>query len=638
MSAQTFEFQTETSRLLELMIHSLYSNRDVFLRELISNASDALDKRRFESVTNKEMQTEDELAIRLEVDKEARTLSIIDNGIGMTHDEVVANIGTIAKSGTKEFTELLKNKEKLDESPELIGQFGVGFYSSFLVADSVTLITRKAGEDTATKWQSKGTGSYEISDAERDFAGTSIILSLKASDAEDGLQDYTDPWVVEALIRKYSDFVSYPIKMEKEIPASGEGEEPTKEDSTLNSQKAIWTRPASEVSDEDYNEFYKHISRDWIDPLKRISTSIEGTIEAKALLFLPKKAPFDLYHRDMSKRGVQLYVKRVFIMDDCEDLLPSYLRFVKGVVDSEDLPLNVSREVLQQNRQVRAIQKHLVKKTVDAIVNMRRNEWDEYQPFWTEFGPAIKEGLLMGPERNEKLLEAVIAESTKDESKRRSLEEYVEDMPEGREEIYYLSGTSIDALRKSPHLEGFQAKGIEVLLFTDAVDEIWLQQPITYKDKKFVSASRGEVDLESENKEEEDKKDEERKSELSELLTALQDSLDSDVKEVRLSKRLTNSAACLITDTGDLSPQMEQIMRASGQALPDTKRILEVNGEHPVIKALESLYKANSSDPKIANYAQLLHGQALLAEGGQLADPAGFAGLVADLMVSAASA
>ena len=637
MSAQTFEFQTETSRLLELMIHSLYSNRDVFLRELVSNASDALDKRRFESVTNKAMQTEEELAIRLEIDKEARTLSIIDNGIGMTHDEVVANIGTIAKSGTKEFTELLKNKEKLDESPELIGQFGVGFYSSFLVADNVTLITRKAGETKATKWESKGTGSYEISEAERDSAGTSIILSLKAADNEDGLQDYTDPWVVEALIRKYSDFVSYPIKMAKEIPASGEGEEPTTEDSTLNSQKAIWTRPASEVSDEDYNEFYKHISRDWVDPLKRISTSIEGTIEAKALLFLPKKAPFDLYHRDMSKRGVQLYVKRVFIMDDCEELLPSYLRFVKGVVDSEDLPLNVSREVLQQNRQVRAIQKHLVKKAVDAIVTMRKNDWNDYQPFWTEFGPAIKEGLLMGPERNEKLLEAVIAESTKDETKRRSLEEYVEDMPEDREEIYYLSGTSLDALRKSPHLEGFEAKGIEVLLFTDAVDEIWLQQPLTYKDKKFVSASRGEVNLEGEDKEE-DKKDAERKTELSELLTALETSLESDVKEVRISKRLTSSAACLITDTGDLSPQMEQIMRASGQALPETKRILEVNGEHPVIKALESLHKANTSDPKIASYAQLLLGQALLAEGGQLSDPAGFAGLVADLMVSAASA
>ncbi|MCP4445563.1 MAG: molecular chaperone HtpG [Myxococcales bacterium] len=638
MSAQTFEFQTETSRLLELMIHSLYSNRDVFLRELVSNASDALDKRRFESVTNRALQTEDELSVRLDVEKEARTLTISDNGIGMTHDEVVANIGTIAKSGTKEFTELLKNKDKLADSPELIGQFGVGFYSSFLVADKVTLITRKAGENGATKWESTGTGSYEISESERDTAGTSIILTLKPADAEDGLQDYTDAWVVESLVRKYSDFVSYPIKMEKEIPAAGEDEKATTEDATLNSQKAIWTRSASDVSEDDYNEFYKHISRDWVDPLKRISTSIEGTIEAKALLFLPKKAPFDLYHRDMSKRGVQLYVKRVFIMDDCEELLPSYLRFVKGVVDSEDLPLNVSREVLQQNRQVRAIQKHLVKKIVDAVVTMRRNDWDDYQAFWGEFGPAIKEGLLMGPERNEKLLEAVIAESTADDTKRRSLEDYVADMPEEREEIYYLSGTSIDALRKSPHLEGFKAKGIEVLLFNDAVDEIWLQQPLTYKDKKFVSASRGEVNLEGEDKEEDEKKDEERKTELSDLLISLGSKLQDEIKEVRLSKRLTDSAACLITDSGDLSPQMEQIMRASGQAMPETKRILEVNGAHPVIKALESLYKVDAEDPKIASYAQLLHGQALLAEGGQLSDPAAFAGLVADLMVSAASA
>ncbi len=641
MSAKTYEFQTETSRLLELMIHSLYSNRDVFLRELVSNASDALDKRRFESVTNKALQTEDELMVRLEIDTEARTLSIIDNGIGMTHDEVVANIGTIAKSGTKEFAELLKNKDKLAESPELIGQFGVGFYSSFLVADKVVLLTRKAGEDKATRWESTGTGSYEISDAKRDTAGTSIILTLKPADAEDGLQDYSDSWVVEALVRKYSDFVSYPIKMEKEVPPSGDEEdkdkEPSKELTTLNSQKAIWTRPTKDVTDDDYNEFYKHISRDWVDPLKRISTSIEGTIEAKALLFLPKKAPFDLYHRDMSKRGVQLYVKRVFIMDDCEDLLPSYLRFVKGVVDSEDLPLNVSREVLQQNRQVRAIQKHLVKKIVDAIIGMRKNDWDDYQVFWGEFGPAIKEGLLMGPERNEKLLEAVIAESTKDESKRRSLVDYARDMPEDGKEIYYLSGTSMDSLRKSPHLEGFKAKGIEVLLFSDPVDEIWLQQNLSFQDKKFVSASRGEVELEGEDKEEEDKKDKERKSELSELLIVLRAKLQDEVKEVRLSKRLTDSAACLITDTDDLSPQMEQIMRASGQAMPETKRILEVNGEHPVIKALEAMHKADSGDKKIASYAQLLHGQALLAEGGQLTDPAAFAGLVADLMVTAAS-
>ncbi len=635
MSAQTYEFQTETARLLELMIHSLYSNRDVFLRELVSNASDALDKRRFASVTEKSLQAEGELHIQLAVDKEARTLSISDNGIGMSREEVVANIGTIAKSGTKEFAELLKSKEKLDERPDLIGQFGVGFYSSFLVADKVTMVTRKAGESTASAWESTGEGSYAISDAERVEAGTTITLHLKKVDKDDGLQDYTDPWVVEALIRKYSDFVSYPIRMQKEQLATEENAEPTFADETLNSQKAIWTRPAADVSDEDYNEFYKHVSHDWVDPLDRVTTSMEGTFEAKALLFIPKKAPFDLYHRDMSKRGVQLYVKRVFIMDDCEELLPSYLRFVRGVVDSEDLPLNVSREVLQQNRQVRAIQKHLVKKIVDALLNLRKNRWDDYQIFWREFGPAVKEGLLMGPERNDKLLDLVVAESTKDVGLR-SLADYLADMPEGREQIYYLSGTSIEAMRKSPHLEAFKKKGIEVLLFTDAVDEIWLQQNLKFQDKSFVSANRGELDIQDESSEEDKAKEDARSGELSGLLLAIRTKLQDEIKEVRLSKRLTDSAACLITDKGDMSPQMEQIMRASGQAMPPTKRILELNGEHPLIKAMEARFTANPSDPSLDSFSQLLHGQALLAEGGQLSNPAAFAEQLAELMVLAA--
>jgi molecular chaperone HtpG len=636
MSAQTFEFQTETARLLELMIHSLYSNRDVFLRELVSNASDALDKRRFQSVTDTGIQSEEELTIHLEIDKEKRTLTVVDNGIGMSHAEVVANIGTIAKSGTKEFAELVKDKDKLKDRPELIGQFGVGFYSAFLVADKVTLVTRKVGEDGATCWESTGAGSYTISDGKRDEAGTSITLHLKEIDKDDGVQDYTDPWVVEALVRKYSDFVSYPIRMLKESPPTAEDKEPETKEETLNSQKAIWTRPSSEVTDEDYEEFYKHISRDWVAPLKRISTSIEGTFEAKALLFLPKKAPFDLYHRDMNKRGVQLYIKRVFIMDDCEDLLPTYLRFVKGVVDSEDLPLNVSREVLQQNRQVKAIQKHLVKKIVDAMISMRKNDWEDYKVFWAEFGPAIKEGLLMGMERNEKLLELVIAESTKEGAEQRSLSDYIEDMPDDREEIYYLSGSSIESMRKSPHLEAFKAKDVEVLLFADAVDEIWLQQNLKFKDKVFVSASHGELNIDDS---EEEKKDEDDKlsGELKDVLLALRAVLQESIKEVRLSKRLTSSPACLITEKGDMSPQMEQIMRASGQSLPPSKRVLEVNGDHPVIQSLQKLHSANPEDPKISSYAELLHGQALLAEGGQLNDPARFAELVADLMVSAAS-
>ena len=635
MSAETFEFQTETARLLELMIHSLYSNRDVFLRELISNASDALDKRRFSSLTDKKLDAKGELSIRLEVDKAKRVLSIMDNGIGMSRDEVVANIGTIAKSGTKEFSEFLKNKEKLEDRPDLIGQFGVGFYSSFLVADSVTLITKKAGEDKATKWTSTGTGNYQIDDATKKEAGTTIELTLKPIDEEDDIKDFCDPWVLEALVRKYSDFVSYPIQMNREVPATEKDALPTFEDKTLNSQKAIWTRSASEVTDDEYNEFYKHISRDWAEPAKKILTRIEGNIEARGLLFVPSKAPFDLYHRDMSKRGVQLYVKRVFIMDDCEELLPNYLRFIKGVVDSEDLPLNVSREVLQQNRQVRAIRKHLVKKTLDALGAMRKDDWQTYQSFWKEFGPALKEGLLMGPERNEKLLDLVAAESTTSDGSLRALADVVSDMPDTQEKIYYLCGQSMEAMKTSPHLEAFKAKGIEVLLFNDTVDEIWLQQELTYQDKKFISASKGELSLdETDAKSVEDK--EKRSTELSELLLALRSKLQEDVKEVRISKRLTSSAACLITDAGDMTPQMEQIMRATGQALPESKRILEVNGDHPVIKSLEKLHKENTEDKRIEKFAKLLHGQALLAEGGQLKNPAVFASLVAEIMVDAA--
>lgn len=637
MTAQTYQFQTETARLLDLMIHSLYSNRDVFLRELISNASDALDKRRFQAVTDQLKTSDDELQIHLEVNKEARTLTVSDNGIGMSHDEVVDNIGTIARSGTSEFVELLKQKDKLADRPDLIGQFGVGFYSSFLVADKVTLLTRKAGEENATCWVSTGEGSYEISDGKRDSAGTSITLHLKEVDSDDGVQDYTDRWVVESLVRKYSDFVSYPIRMLKDaLPPTVEGEAPpAPELGTLNSQKAIWTRPAAEVEEDEYNEFYKHISHDWVDPIKRIATSIEGTFEARALLFVPKKAPFDLYHRDMSKRGVQLFVKRVFIMDDCEELLPTYLRFIKGVVDSEDLPLNVSREVLQQNRQVKAIRKHLVKKLVDGIDGIRKNDWDTYLEFWTEFGPALKEGLLMGPDRNEKLLDLVIGESTKD-GKQRSLIEYVADMPEDRKEIFYLNGDSIETLRRSPHLETFKDKDIDVLLFTDAVDEIWLQQNLEFKGKKFVSASKGELELGDNTTEEEEKANKERSGELSTLLLKMRSCLQDDIKEVRLSKRLTSSAACLVTDEGDMTPQMEQIMRASGQAMPATKRILEVNGDHKVLKAMESILAASPDDPRLQSYSRLLHGQALLAEGGQLTDPASFAQLIADLMVSAA--
>ena len=407
-----FEFQAETKRLLELMIHSLYSNRDIFLRELVSNSSDALDKRRFAAVKDAALASSDDLRIHLEVDADARTLTISDNGIGMSRDEVITNIGTIAKSGTQELLAALRDTDDA-ERPDLIGQFGVGFYSSFLVADTVTLITRKAGENTATRWQSDGDGVYTIAQAERRTAGTSVTLKLKAAD--DDIKDYTQHTVVESIIRKYSDFVAYPIRMEVDAPKSGGDDDKLvgqKQDKTLNSMKAIWTRTPSEVEDSEYSEFYRHISHDWTDPFARISTSIEGTFEARALLFLPERPPFDLYRHDMKHRGVHLYVKRVFIMDECEELLPGYLRFVKGVVDCEDLPLNVSRETLQQNRQVRAIRKHLVKKVLEHLAGVMRDDRERYLSWWQSFGPVLKEGLLLSQERNEKIFDLLLAPST----------------------------------------------------------------------------------------------------------------------------------------------------------------------------------------------------------------------------------
>ncbi len=632
MTSNRYEFQTETKRLLDLMIHSLYSNRDIFLRELISNASDALDKRRFAAVTQPELAAAEELAIRLEVDRDARTLTISDNGIGMSREELIANIGTIARSGTRELAELLRQKGEGEARPELIGQFGVGFYSSFLVAERVVLVTRKVGEEAASRWESTGDGTYTVDDASRQTPGTSVTLHLVAADQEEGIADYADRWVLQGLIRRYSDFVGYPIRIAKEGDDGGE--------ETLNSQKAIWTRPADEVTDQEYNEFYKHVSHDWSDPRLRIATKIEGSFEARALLFVPSRAPFDLYYRDMSRRGVQLYVKRVFIMDECEELLPSYLRFVKGVVDAEDLPLNVSRELLQQNRQVQVIRKHLVKKVLDALVELKRDDAPGYREFWRELGPCLKEGLLTSGQREERVLELVITASTRDPDAPTSLAEYVERMKEGQESIYYLTGQNLDTLRRSPHLEAFRERGIEVLFFTDQVDEIWLQQRAEYQDKKLVSVLSAEVpELEKaeESSAEETTKDEGAASqELDGLLMAMRAALQEQVKEVRVSKRLTTSATCLVTAGGDLTPQMERLMKATGQSIPTSKRILEVNPRHPVVEKLAARHSGSSSDPLIGDYAKLLYGQAVLAEGGALDDPSAFVQLMSELMARAA--
>ncbi|MFO0690212.1 MAG: molecular chaperone HtpG [Myxococcota bacterium] len=649
---ETHAFQAETQKLLGLMIHSLYSNKEVFLRELVSNASDALDRRRFEGLRNPALQAEGELAIELVADRPARTLTISDNGIGMSRAEVIEHLGTIARSGTLEF--LKRTSEGGEAAPDLIGQFGVGFYASFMVADEVEVVTRKAGEATATRWISKGAGEYGIEEATRDTVGTTIRLHLKAVDGEAGIADFCDEWVLKQVIRKYSDFVAYPIRLTlieaakdaAERAAEGDAAEaeaasaagalPSRRtlDAPLNSMKAIWTRPESEVAADDFAAFYKHITHDPRDPMLRVSTSIEGTFEARALLFVPSRAPYDLYHRERLHNGVQLYVRRVFIMDECRELLPDWLRFVRGVVDAEDLSLNVSREMLQQDRQIQAIRKHLVKKVVEKLKKLEQDDREDYEKLWAEFGPVLKEGLLDFAEDREKILDLVLAPSSADDRKLVSLGEYVARMPADQDVIYYAVGPKLDVLRRSPHLEAFKEKGIEVLFFVDPVDEVWLGQgPVRFREKTWQSIGHGEAllgsDVEKEKKKEELEK---READLGDLLKAIRSAIQDDVKEVRLSGRLKTSAACLVHEEGDLSPALEAMLRQAGQAIPERKPILELNPEHAVVERLQARFAKDPADARIADAARLLFGQAVLAEGGQLEDPSGFAGLVNKLM------
>lgn len=647
-TAEKHTFQAEVKELLDLMIHAIYSNKEIFLRELISNSSDALDKLKFEALTQPELKPSDWTPhILLSADKDARTLTIADNGIGMSKEDVVNLIGTIAKSGTAEFAAALKaqaaQNEKGEVSPDLIGQFGVGFYSTFMVADNVTLITRKAGEETATQWQSTGDGNYTIEEATRDACGTSITLHLKPEDADNAMLDYADRWVLQDIVKKYSDFVIHPVQMDVEIteverdeegkPVEG-GKETTRiERQTLNSMKAIWTRPESEVTPEEYNEFYKHIAHDWTDPLETIRMKMEGTFEAQSLLFIPTKAPFDLFFKDF-QHGIHLYVKRVFIMNDCKELMPRYLRFIRGVVDSEDLSLNISREILQQDRQIRAIRKRLVKKVLSTLDNLKKGDADKYKTFWDAFGQVLKEGLFEDQENTEALLDVCLFHSSKSETEQTDLREYISRMQSGQEEIYYMTGESYQAVINSPHLEAFQAKGVEVLVLTDPVDEIWIQSVPEFDGKRLRSVGKGLVDLgtDEEKKAAEAAREEKQESHKS-LLEALQAKLDTDIKEVRLSSRLTDSAACLVGDTHDMTPQMEKLMKAMNQEAPKTKRILELNPDHPILEKLNGAFSQNKEDTRIEDYAHLLYNQALLAEGSPIPDPAKFSKLLSDLMV-----
>jgi molecular chaperone HtpG len=611
------EFQTEVQQLLDLMVHSLYSHKDIFLRELISNASDALDKIRFDAVTRPELLPAGELEISLEADATARTLSVVDNGIGMSRAEVVQNIGTIARSGTKEFLKAARERQGQGVSPELIGQFGVGFYSSFMVADRITVVTRRAGEDTATRWESTGEG-YILEDAERDRAGTTVTLHLKPKDEEDGLRDYTDEHVLREIVKKYSDFVAYPVRLKGQ---------------TLNSMKAIWARGKDEVTEEEYREFYKHIAHDWHDPLTHLTVNIEGTIEARALLYIPSQAPFDLW-RESGHRGVQLYVKRVFIMDDCKELLPPALRFVRGVVASDDLSLNVSREILQQDRQIQAIRKHLVRRVLGALKEMKEGDAEKYRTFWAEFGAVLKEGLIAFEEGHERLLELVQAPSTFTPAGLTSLGDYVSRMKEGQAAIYYMTGPSPAAVERSPQLEAFRDRGYEVLFFTDPIDELWLRMPREFGGKTLVSAAKSDAGPGSaDDRKQAEEQRREQEEGFKDLLLALRAKLQDEVKDVRLSSRLTSSPACLVGDEQDLSPHIAELLRRSGQEVPKVKRILELNPTHPLLPKLQALVARDKNDPALAQYAELLYGQAILAEGGQLPDPAAFSQRIAELLL-----
>ncbi|MGZ4563153.1 MAG: molecular chaperone HtpG [Mycobacterium sp.] len=633
---EQLEFQAEARQLLDLMVHSVYSNKDSFLRELISNASDALDKLRLEAFRNKELDVDtSDLHIEVDVDKNARTLTIRDNGIGMTRAEVVGLIGTLAKSGTAELRQQLRESKNLKNeaaSEELIGEFGIGFYSSFMVADKVELLTRKAGESEATRWESSGEGTYTIEAVESAPQGTSVTLHLKPEDTEDELHDYTADWKIRNLVKKYSDFIAWPIRMEVErrTPDAEEGgaETITIETETLNSMKALWTKSKDEVSEEEYKEFYKHIAHAWDDPLEVIAMKAEGTFEYQALLFIPSHAPFDLFNRD-AQTGIQLYVKRVFIMGDCDQLMPSYLRFVKGVVDAEDLSLNVSREMLQQDRQINAIRRRLTKKVLSTIADLQSERAEDYRTFWTQFGRVLKEGLMSDLDNQETLLRISSFASTHSDEEPTTLAEYVERMKDSQEQIFYATGQSREQLLKSPHLEAFKAKGYEVLLLTDPVDEIWVGNVVEFDGKRLQSVAKGEVDLDSE-EEKSDAEREQREKDFADLLAWLKETLSDHVAEVRLSTRLTESPACLITPTFGMTPALARMYQASGQVVPVGKRILELNPSHPLVTGLRQAHQDRGDDPTVAETAELLYGTALLAEGGALDDPARFAELLAD--------
>ncbi|MFI9262905.1 molecular chaperone HtpG [Streptomyces werraensis] len=629
MSTETFEFHVEARQLLQLMIHSVYSNKDVFLRELVSNASDALDKLRLAKLRDDTLDADvSDLHIELEADREARTLTVRDNGIGMSYDEVGQLIGTIANSGTAQFLKELKEAQDAAGAEGLIGQFGVGFYSGFMVADEMTLVTRKAGEKQGTRWSSRGEGTYTLERVDDAPQGTSVVLHLKPADPDNQLHDYTSVWKIKEIVKRYSDFITWPVRLVGEKDGKGD-DGGTAEPETLNSMKALWARPRDEVSEDEYHELYKHIGHDWREPLETIQLHAEGTFEYQALLFVPSHAPHDLFRQDM-RHGLQLYVKRVFIMDDCEALLPAYLRFVKGVVDAQDLSLNVSREILQQDRHIRMMQRRLTKKVLSSVKSMMTGAPDKYATFWREFGAVLKEGLVTDPDNRDALLAVASFASTHEDGEAVTLKQYVERMPEGQDDIYYITGESREAIDNSPHMEAFRERGIEVLLLTDPVDEVWVDAVGEFEGKRLRSVAKGEIDLDAR---EDDKSEDELKQQAEAyagLLGWMRERLDDDVKEVRLSTRLTRSPACLVADANDLTPALENMYRAMGQEVPHSRRILELNPDHALVKGLNEAYTEREDRSELIDTAELLYTLAVLAEGGRPKDPARFVRLMAD--------
>ncbi|CAL9280494.1 molecular chaperone HtpG [Streptomyces sp. SudanB66_2053] len=641
MSTETFEFQVEARQLLQLMIHSVYSNKDVFLRELVSNASDALDKLRLAKLRDDALDADvSDLHIELEIDRDARTLTVRDNGIGMSYDEVGELIGTIANSGTAQFLKELKEAQDAAGAEGLIGQFGVGFYSGFMVADEVTLVTRRAGEKQGTRWVSRGEGTYTLERVDDAPQGTSVVLHLKPADPDNQLHDYTSVWKIKEIVKRYSDFITWPIRLVGEQAAKaakdgkdakggdgGDGETAAPE--TLNSMKALWARPRDEVSEDEYHELYKHIGHDWREPLETIQLHAEGTFEYQALLFLPSHAPHDLYQQNM-RHGLQLYVKRVFIMDDCEALLPAYLRFVKGVVDAQDLSLNVSREILQQDRHIRMMQRRLTKKVLSSVKSMAADAPEKYATFWREFGAVVKEGLVTDPDNRDALLAVASFASTREDDGTVTLAQYVERMPEDQDDIYYVTGESRETIVNSPHMEAFRERGIEVLLLTDPVDEVWVDAVGEFQGKRLRSVAKGEIDLDAR---EDDRSEDEQKQQAEAyagLLGWMRERLDDDVKEVRLSTRLTRSPACLVADADDLTPALENMYRAMGQEVPRSKRVLELNPDHALVKGLNEAYGEREDRAELADTAELLYTLAVVAEGGRPKDPSRFVQLTAD--------